>query len=120
MGKKKEETKQEVKQEVKPEEQKSASEKLADPKNKSFLKAEAVGKEAAENLMKEISSGAAVDKHLADQLIPFMALAGGIIKASEVTNHVKSNIYVAEKFLDVKFTIKDNIISCEKKTEQID
>jgi RNA 3'-phosphate cyclase len=80
-------------------------------------KSEAVGKEAAEMLMSEISSGAAVDKHLADQLIPFMALAGGIIKASEVTNHVKSNIYVAEKFLDVKFTIKDNIISCEKKTE---
>jgi RNA 3'-terminal phosphate cyclase (GTP) len=80
-------------------------------------KAEVVGKEAAEMLMREISSGAAVDKHLADQLIPFMALAGGIIKTNEVTNHVNSNIYVAEKFLDVKFTIKDNIISCEKKND---
>ncbi len=79
-------------------------------------KAEDVGKEAADNLMKEISSGVAVDKHLADQLIPFMALAGGIIKTSEVTNHVKSNIYVVKNFLDVKFDIKDNIISCEKKS----
>jgi len=78
--------------------------------------AEVVGKEVADNLLKEISSGAAVDKHLADQLIPFMALSGGIIRTSEITNHVKSNIYVVEKFLDVKFDIKDNIISCEKKS----
>jgi RNA 3'-phosphate cyclase len=78
-------------------------------------KAELVGKEAAERLLPEINSGAAVDKHLADQLIPFMALTGGLIKTSQVTEHVKSNIYVAEQFLDVKFEIKDNLISCEKK-----
>ena len=78
-------------------------------------RAEDVGKEAADNLLKEINSGAAVDKHLADQLILFMALSGGIIRTSEITNHVKSNIYVAEKFLDVKFDVKDNIVSCEKK-----
>jgi len=93
---------------------KTASDKLAGSENQGFLKAEDVGKEAAEILLKEINSGAAVDKHLADQLIPFMALSGGIIKTSEVTEHVKSNIYVAEKFLDAKFTIKENVISCEK------
>lgn len=79
-------------------------------------KAEDVGREAAVSLLKEIGSGAAVDKHLADQLIPFMAVAGGIIRASEITNHVKSNIYVAEKFMDVKFDIQDQVISCEKKS----
>jgi len=78
-------------------------------------KSEQVGREAAESLLPEINSGAAVDKHLADQLIPFMALTGGLIRTSEVTDHVRSNIYVAEKFLEVKFEIKDNIISCEKK-----
>lgn len=88
----------------------------ADSLGEKNKKAEDVGKEAADNLLKEIGSGAAVDKHLADQLIPFIALAGGIIKASEITNHVRSNIYVAENFLDVKFDIKDNIISCEKKS----
>jgi RNA 3'-phosphate cyclase len=77
-------------------------------------RAEDVGKEAADNLLLAVSSGAAVDKHLADQLIPFMALCGGIIKTSEITEHAKSNIYVAEKFLDVKFEIKGNLISCEK------
>lgn len=77
-------------------------------------RAEVVGREAADNLLKVIESGAAADKYLADQLIPFLALAGGLVKPSEITNHVKSNIYVAEKFLDVKFSIKDKVISCEK------
>jgi RNA 3'-phosphate cyclase len=89
----------------------------ADSLGEKGKKAEEVGKEAADNLLREINSGAAVDKHLADQLIPFLALCGGIIRTSEITNHVKSNIYVAEKFLDVKFEIKDKIISCEKKEE---
>jgi len=77
-------------------------------------KSEAVGREAADNLISMIKSNAAVDKYLIDQLIPFLALAGGLIKTSEITKHVKSNIYVAEKFLDAKFTIKDNVVSCEK------
>ncbi len=77
-------------------------------------KSEVVGKEAGDALIDVVDSGAGVDMHLADQLIPFMALAGGVIKVSDVSNHVKSNIYVAEKFLNAKFSIKDNVISCEK------
>ncbi|MBW2991228.1 RNA 3'-terminal phosphate cyclase [Candidatus Woesearchaeota archaeon] len=77
-------------------------------------RAELVGEEAGNNLIDVVDSGAAVDMYLADQLIPFLGIAGGVIKTSQITNHVKSNIYVAEKFLKVKFSIKDNIISCEK------
>jgi len=77
-------------------------------------KSELVGSEAAESLLRTIESGAAVDSHLADQLIPFMALSGGLIKTSDVTAHVMSNIYVTEKFMDVKFTIAGNVISCER------
>ena len=73
--------------------------------------AEKVGEEAARALKREIDSGAAVDKYLADQLIPFLGVKGGKIKTSEVTKHALSNIYVAEKFLDVKFKVEDNIIS---------
>ncbi|MBI2598495.1 MAG: RNA 3'-terminal phosphate cyclase [Candidatus Diapherotrites archaeon] len=67
--------------------------------------AQAVGREAAKNLLEELNSGAAMDSHLADQLLPFMALAGGksrILCVCE-TEHVKSNIEVIEKFLDVAF-----------------
>ncbi|MBI2141797.1 RNA 3'-terminal phosphate cyclase [Candidatus Woesearchaeota archaeon] len=63
-------------------------------------KAEVVGQEAATALVREISSGACVDHYLADQLIPFMAIAGNSrILTSEVTNHCLANMFVVEKFL---------------------
>jgi len=61
-------------------------------------KAEIVGKEAAQNLMNEIESKAPVDYHLADQILPFMALVSNSkIKTSKVTNHTRTNIYTIEK-----------------------
>ncbi len=74
-------------------------------------RSEDVGKEAAEKLMSEIKSSAAVDKHLCDNLIPFLALIGGRIKVSEITAHALTNIYTVEKFLGKIFKIdKDNKI----------
>ncbi len=67
---------------------------------------EAVGQEAATALIKEVSSGACVDRYLADQLIPFMALSGNSkIIASEITNHCLTNIFVVEKFLGRCFEV---------------
>lgn len=77
-------------------------------------RAEIVGEEAASVLMKEIDAGVPVDKHLSDQLIPLLGLVGGKMKVAEVTNHAKSNIYAVEKFLDMKFEVKDNLISVKK------
>ena len=74
--------------------------------------AEKVGTEAAERLGNQIDSSAPIDKYLADQILPYLALSGGEINVSEVTEHAKANIYVIEKFLDVKFKIKGNRISC--------
>ncbi|MBU1202230.1 MAG: RNA 3'-terminal phosphate cyclase [Nanoarchaeota archaeon] len=76
-------------------------------------KAEDVGEEAARKLKAEMNSQAAVDKYLADQLISFIAVTKGKIATSEVTNHTKSNIYVAEKFLNTKFRIEENTIISE-------
>ena len=76
---------------------------------------EKVGEEAAEKLIKEINSKACVDEHLADNLIPFMALLpGSEIKASRVSPHTKTNIYVVEKFLGKLFEIEENIIKVKK------
>ena len=71
-------------------------------------RAELVGEESARKLINEITSGATVDKYLADQLIPFMALAEGnsSYRVSELTNHTKTNIWITEKFIDRKFRIK--------------
>ena len=66
--------------------------------------AEEVGREAAQKFLEFNSSSEAVDEHLADQIIPLMALAEGKsgIRA-KTTDHVLANIAVCEKFLQVKF-----------------
>ncbi|MCH8741306.1 RNA 3'-terminal phosphate cyclase [Patescibacteria group bacterium] len=76
-------------------------------------RAEDVGKEAALELLKEQKSEACLDKHLADQILPYMALASekSQVTVSEITNHCKTNIWVIEKFLEGRFEIKENSIS---------
>ncbi|MBI4018331.1 MAG: RNA 3'-phosphate cyclase, partial [Candidatus Aenigmarchaeota archaeon] len=82
------------------------------------VRAEDVGRDAAEKLVQQLRSGTAVDEHAEDQLLPYMALAAeaGVsrIKVPELTRHTQTNIWVVEKFLPVKFTVEDNVISCRK------
>lgn len=75
-------------------------------------RAEDVGKEAALELLKEQKSGACLDKHSADQILLYLALAGSGSSAtvSEITEHCLSNIGTIEKFLKGKFKIKNNLI----------
>ena len=73
-------------------------------KNKS---PELVGKEGAQKLIKELKGGACIDKHTADNLIPYLAMLGGKIKVSEITLHTRTNIWVCEKFLGNIFTIDE-------------
>jgi RNA 3'-phosphate cyclase len=69
--------------------------------------AEQVGREAAESLVKQLRTGRAVDRHLTDQLIPYMALAEGTsdITSAELTSHALTNIALVENILDVKFEV---------------
>jgi RNA 3'-terminal phosphate cyclase (ATP) len=70
--------------------------------------AERVGRKTAKALMDFISSGTAVGRHLADQLLVPMAIAGGGSFTTMVPgNHVPTNISVIEKFLPVKFHIDE-------------
>jgi len=78
-------------------------------------RAEAVGQEAAKQLLEEIDSGACVDRHMADQILPVMAMFPDCrVSISQITDHVRSNIYVIEQFLPVKFRFEGNVIVCEK------
>lgn len=83
--------------------------------------AEEVGRETAQKLLDEIDSNAAVDECLADNLIPFLALFGGQIKVSKISEHTKTNIYVAEQFLGKIFEInkEQNIITVKPELGQI-
>ncbi|GAI51858.1 unnamed protein product [marine sediment metagenome] len=73
-------------------------------------RAEDVGKEAALELLKEQKSQACLDKHLADQILPYLALAKNksSITVSEITNHCRTNIWVIEKFLEGRFKFFGN------------
>lgn len=77
------------------------------------LRAEKVGEKAALKLKEILSTPAACDSYLADQLIPFMAIVGGSIITNEITNHMRSNIYVCEQFLGSKFEIENNKLSTQ-------
>lgn len=75
-------------------------------------RAEDIGKEAALELLKEEKSGACLDKHLADQVLPYLALVKekSQITVSEITNHCKTNIWVIEQFFKGKFDIKGKLL----------
>jgi RNA 3'-phosphate cyclase len=75
--------------------------------------AEIVGKEVAQEFLKEGNKNSCLDKYSADQILPYIALAKGKseITVSEITNHLKTNIWVIEKFLKGKFKIEGKKIS---------
>ena len=68
----------------------------------------AVGKEAAQKLLAQLSVKPTVDIFLADMLIPYMALAKGksAFLTTAISEHIESNIWLMEKMLNVKFTIQ--------------
>jgi RNA 3'-terminal phosphate cyclase (ATP) len=79
---------------------------------------EVVGREAAENLFKEVEAQATVDVHLADMLVPYVALAGGnsVYLTRAVTDHLDTNIWLAQEILGVKFQVArvGNLYKIEK------
>ena len=76
-------------------------------------RAEIVGEEAANSLVSEYENGS-IDQHTADQLIPYLALAGNSsILASKITEHTKTNIEIVKKFLDADFEVNGNLINCK-------
>jgi RNA 3'-phosphate cyclase len=77
------------------------------------LKAEIVGQEAYEELEKSLETGACLDKYMADQILPFIALAEGNSNVSieGATDHLVTNIKVIEKVLPVKFKAEKRNIS---------
>ena len=80
-------------------------------------RAEDVGKEAALELLREQKSETCLDKHLVDQILPYLALTSekSQVRVSEITNHCKTNIWIIEKFIEGKFEIKDNLITWSPK-----
>ncbi len=70
---------------------------------------EAVATDPCEAFMRWWKSEAAVDEHLADQLVLPLALADGESRwtTSEVTEHLRTVLWVAQQFLPVEYAIEE-------------
>jgi RNA 3'-terminal phosphate cyclase (ATP) len=71
--------------------------------------AEQVAGEVGHAWLTFVQSRAAVDLHLADQLIPYMALADGdsSLVTEQLSGHLLTNIRVVEQFLPVRFEVDE-------------
>ncbi len=67
-------------------------------------RAEEVADEAVDSLKEYMESDGCVDPHLADQLVPFMALTKGSssFTTTRITEHLLTNLWVISYFLDIK------------------
>lgn len=70
--------------------------------------AEKTGEDAAKDLIQEMQSGASLDIHTADQLLPYMAIADkkSSFKVSNISRHLLSQMDTLETFLNVKFGVE--------------
>ena len=66
--------------------------------------AEKVADEAVDFLKNYLESDGCVDPHLADQLVPFMALAKGhsSLTTTQMTEHLLTNLWVVAQFMETK------------------
>jgi RNA 3'-terminal phosphate cyclase (ATP) len=68
---------------------------------------ETVGREAAQKFYSDVSAKPTVDTHLADMLIPYMALAKGtsVFLTRAVSEHLETNMWLVEKMLGVRLSV---------------
>jgi RNA 3'-terminal phosphate cyclase (ATP) len=87
----------------------------ADQAGKPGRKSEAIADFVALSLLKDLDSGATTDRHLADQLILFAALADGTSEYTipAVTEHVTANLWLVQKILGVEARLEGKIVHVE-------
>lgn len=74
-------------------------------------RAETVGGEAAAELLRYCATDAAIDPHLADQLILYLALSGGesLFTTSAITPHLLTNLWVVGLFQHLRYSIEGEV-----------
>lgn len=73
-------------------------------------RSEDIGRRVAAALLADLGSGASTDRHLADQVIMYAALAEGESEylVPEVTEHVDSNLWLVQSLLGVQVDLQGN------------
>jgi RNA 3'-phosphate cyclase len=70
------------------------------------VRAEVIGSKAAKRFLDKFTSNSNIDQNLSDMLSPILSLADGISQfyVSEITNHLKTSVYVAKLFKKFEFS----------------
>jgi RNA 3'-phosphate cyclase len=73
------------------------------------VRAEALGEAAGRELAADLAAGATLDVHAADQILVYLALAGGrsSFLAREISSHARTAIWLIGKFLPARFEIDE-------------
>ena len=78
--------------------------------------AEKVGRRCARAMRELLRAEACLDEHMADQILPYMALAGeeSRVTVAAITDHCRTNVWVLENFLPARFELdeQDRTIAC--------
>jgi RNA 3'-terminal phosphate cyclase (ATP) len=78
-------------------------------------RSESIAQFVVSSLLEDLATQATTDRHLADQLVLFAALAKGTSRylIPRMTDHVRSNLWLVEEILGVKTELKGNILTIE-------
>jgi RNA 3'-terminal phosphate cyclase (ATP) len=94
----------------------------ADRAGRQGRRSEAIADFTAKSLLEDLGSGASTDRHTADQLILFAALAEGATEyvIPRVTDHVEANLWLVEKVLGIRASLRNHTVRIQGKGMAID
>ncbi len=71
-------------------------------------KAEKVADEVVDAFFRFLEKGAAIDRYLSDQIVPYMAMVEdtSVIFAEEISKHLLTNIWAIQKFKNISFRVE--------------
>ena len=87
----------------------------ADQSGRPGRRSEAIAEYVVNSLFQDLETKATADRHLADQLILFAALAAGLTqyRIPMVTDHIEANLWLAGKVLGVRSELQGNRLRIE-------
>ena len=74
-------------------------------------KAEAVGEEAAMEFLDYYSTGAALDLHMADQIVLYLSMCEeeSVFTTSRITEHLMTNLWVMQQFHGYRYAVEGDV-----------
>lgn len=75
-------------------------------------RAEAIGRKVAHQLLKDVGTGATLDRYAGDQIIPFASLADGEsrIRIPDITDHMRSSAWLVREFFAADVRTEEQLL----------